>query len=188
MKLSDAQEQILSQYADQCFPRIKPELKGDLNYLMNERFIHREQNHITDKGLAYVVAELNYSFTRFLARHKWEGRLQVYLRFARLAFQTDKELDIYFKAKYKVNLKYDTWSAGGAEQQLPKEQLKMFVAEMFSDLLENPSIDWQKVMFLFKHTAEQMSESDALELYNTIRSREQAQDHFRRVMQGLEQQ
>lgn len=188
MKLTVIQEQILKEYGNVCSPQLRPELKPEINYLMNERFIHRAQNHITDKGLAYLVAEQGYSFTKFLRAHKWEGRLQIFLRFARSQFQTDEELDIYFKAKYKANLKYDTWSAGGAEQQLPNDKLKVFVAEMFLELVENPAIDWQKVVALFMDTAERSFDLEAINTYGALKSREEAQRHFKAIVRESQAQ
>ena len=187
MSLSASQKAILKAYAKECAPKgaFSPE---DMKVLNEGKYIHKEQNHITDKGLAYVVAEMNYPFTKFLNAHKWQGRLRIFLDFAKRAFNTNAELDIYFKAKYKANLQFDTWGSSGQEQQLPNHQLKQFVCVMFLDLLENPAIDWKKVRGLFHQASAQSFDFEAMELMTKVKSREELQGYFRQALTELQEQ
>lgn len=155
MELNDNQEKILKAYAEKCEP-VGIAKTEDFYLLCNNLYIHKGQNHITDKGLAYVVGYMDYPFVKFLRAHKWERRLKIFLDFAQREFKTDTELNLYFKEKYKMNLKYETWGPDGQEQQLQNKELKSFAAEMFANLLQYEEIDYMKVYRLFNFAADQL--------------------------------
>lgn len=174
MRLTSSQEAILKAYAKECHPKI-PKNPDDWYFLTEQRFIQPQQDHITDKGLAYVVAEMGYSFTKFISDHHWKERLGIFIDFAKRVFHSKEELDIYFRAKYRANLKYETWGPNGQEQQLPPEQLKKFTAEMFLSLLQNPEIDWKKIRGLFK--------SQSPEFYTFFGDRVETKEQFVDLLQ-----
>lgn len=176
VKLNKNQERILKAYAKECHP--KTERTADFEQLCSLLYIHKEQDHITDKGLAYAVANMDYPFMKFLRAHHWDKRLRIFLDFAKRAFTKDEELNIYFKAKYRQNLAYDTFGENGQEVQLMPYELKQFTGKMFLELIDIPLIDWKKLRGLFKYAAEQIGDMDALALLNHIKDREQMKSYL----------
>lgn len=188
MQLSESQKAILKAYAKECHPNGIDHYGEDFKKLTQERYIFAIQDHITDKGLAYAVAEMNYPFVRFLRDHRWERRLKIFLDFARRVFTSDEELNIYFKAKYRANLAFDTWGPDGQEQQLPNDKLKKFVCVMFIDLLDIPMIDWQKLQRLFRIAANQINDKDALDNINKVNSKDDFEKTLKDVLRELQEQ
>jgi len=153
-ELTKAQETILLAYANACAPRTQGFDKGDLNYVMNSGLVDKSQNHITDRGAAFACVHLGLSFTRFMLVHSgWRGRrittlngsmtLGNFIDFTKQWFQSPEELDLFWKSRYAVLLKYDSFTRDNAEV-IPADGAA-FLAETLLDVLASPSIDWRKV-------------------------------------------
>lgn len=130
--LNQKQKAIVTAYALTCHPHVDNRKDPDLNYLMNSQIIHREQDHITDRGAAYAMTQCGMSFSDFIARHKWERRLGFIIENAKVnGFNSKELLDLFFREKYRLLLKYDAFQDSGAES------LPMNLAEMTAELCIN---------------------------------------------------
>lgn len=177
MRLSNTHEQIIRAYALNCHPEI---IKGpEYVTLCSERFIHPEQDHITDKGCAYAIAVLGMSYTKFISRHKWQQRHAPVSRPVREVFHSKEEQDIYFQEKYKLNLKYNTWGQAGNEQQADPLTLTKIGTEICLALINHPKIDWKKVRGW-------MSSKDLTGNIAQIQSKEYLKTHLEAKLKKLE--
>lgn len=151
--LTENQKAIIVAYAGKCHPGKGAFDKGDLNYVINEGFIDRKQDHITDKGAAYVVAEMDYSFSKFIKTHaNWlERRFSTGAKFRDMInyalgfFPSPELLDLFMKERYSTYLRHDLFDDHNAEQIPPPYLMKIVMGELLLNLLKSPSIDWRPV-------------------------------------------
>lgn len=182
MKLSANQEFILRAYARQCHPEFAGLDKEDFAFLTKNRFIHPEQDHITDKGLAYVVGIMGMSYTKFISKHNWQKRHEAISWPVKNIFHSKEEQDIYFRETYKIKLKYETWGQAGNEKQADFITLRKIGAETCLALLDAAGIDWKKVRgWLCARTIDPENQK----LLEGMQSKEYLKEHLARELAKL---
>jgi len=158
LDLTDSQKQILTAYANACNPTIyapgkrvpSDQQMKDLAFLNNTGLIDKGQNHISDRGAAYVFTQCGFPFDRFIKVHKWQERLATRILVGKQIAENQDAENYYHLKRYELLIKYNVFGPNNAEGN--PANMGQMITELFASLVNSELFDWQKLKaFLFKY-------------------------------------
>jgi hypothetical protein len=145
--LTEGQKAILSAFGNQCDPKmfvkkVPADIARDLEFLKQTGLIDRAQNHISDRGAAYLITQCGVTFDRFIkAHHNWQQRLATRI-FVGKALAKSKEAENYYHLKrYELLIKFNVFKKDNSEAD-PKNMGEI-MTDLFGGLIESPLFNWQ---------------------------------------------